>query len=114
MTVRRTFVLLLLCSAFLAQIAGAASPNVVISQVYGGGGSSSGSYTHDYVETFTQSSVAVPIAGWSLQYGSSTGLFASSSSNLYTFPAGTSIGAGKYLLITVGSAGPPAARATAA
>jgi endonuclease G, mitochondrial len=106
MNLRRPFLLLLLCLS-VAVTAGAASPHIVLSQVYGGGGSSSGTpaYTHDYVELFNRSNAAVPIGGWSLQYGSSTGNFASTTTNLYVFPAGTSIGAGKYLLVKLGAAG---------
>lgn len=106
MNLRRPFLLLLLCLS-VAMTATAASPNIVMSQVYGGGGSSSGTpaYTNDYVELFNKSTAAVPIAGWSLQYGSSTGNFASTGSNLFVFPAGTSIPAGKYLLVKLGSAG---------
>ena len=115
MNVRRYSVVLLLCFAFVSQVAMAASPNVVMSQVYGGGGSGSGSpaYTNDYVELFNRSASPVVIGGWSLQYGSSTGQFASSSSNLYVFPAGTSIGAGQYLLVKLGSAGSLGAAFTA-
>ncbi len=48
---------------------------VVISQVYGGGGATSGSpsYTHDYVELHNRSAQPVDITGWSLQYGSASG-----------------------------------------
>jgi endonuclease G len=107
MNVRRTLALLLLCIAAVAPMAYAASPNVVISQVYGGGGATTGSpaYLNDYVELFNSSNTAVAIGGWSLQYGSSTGQFASSSSNLYAIPAGTTIGAGKYLTVKLGAAG---------
>src|SRR5688500_10184507 len=105
MNVRQYSVLLLLCFAVLSQAAFGASPNVVISQVYGGGGATTGSpaYQNDYVELFNYSSAPVSIGGWSLQYGSSTGQFASTGVNLYVFPAGTSIGAGKYLLIKLGA-----------
>ncbi len=106
--IRRSFrLLLLLCLVSLVPVAQAASPNIVLSQVYGGGGSGSGApaYTNDYVELFNTSSAAVPIGGWSLQYGSSTGQFGSSSANVFVFPAGTSIPAGRYLLVKLGSAG---------
>src|SRR5687768_11276652 len=104
---RRISVLLLLCLGSLATVANAASANVVMSQVYGGGGSGTAgtAYTNDYVELFNTSSVAVPIGGWSLQYGSSTGQFGSSSSNIFVFPAGTAIPAGRHLLIKLGAAG---------
>ncbi|HEX6178177.1 MAG TPA: lamin tail domain-containing protein, partial [Thermoanaerobaculia bacterium] len=101
MNVRRLSALLLLCVAFATIPANAASPNVVISQVYGGGGGTSGPpvYSYDYVEIFNRSADDVPIGGWSVQYGSTTGQFGSSSSNIFVFPAGTSIGAGQYLTV---------------
>lgn len=107
MIVRRVSVLLLLCLVSLVPVAHAASANVVMSQVYGGGGSGTAgtAYTNDYVELFNTSSVAVPIGGWSVQYGSSTGQFGSSSANIYVFPSGTTIPAGRYLLVRFGSAG---------
>jgi DNA/RNA endonuclease G (NUC1) len=88
-------------------------PDVVISQVYGGGGASSGSpaYTHDYVELFNQGASTATLTGYSLQYGSSSGQFGSSAGNIYAFPAGTTIAPGKYLSIRLGSAGAPPAGA---
>ncbi len=81
----------------------AVSPNVVISQVYGGGGATTGSptYKNDYVELFNTSSSPAVLTGYSIQYGSSTGNFTS----VYAFPAGTTIPAGKYLFVQVSSAG---------
>ena len=85
----------LLLSTFYPAIptADAASPNIVISQVYGGGGATTGSpaYKNDYIELFNRSATDQVLTGWSLQYGSSTGQFASSAANLYAFPAGTTI-----------------------
>jgi endonuclease G len=93
----------------------AASPNIVISQVYGGGGSGTAgtAYTNDYVELFNTSNAAVPIGGWSIQYGSSTGQFGSSSGNIFTFPAGTSLPAGRYLTVKLGAPGTAGATFTA-
>ncbi|MBI5302527.1 MAG: lamin tail domain-containing protein [Chloroflexi bacterium] len=82
----------------------ALSTNIVISQVYGGGGGS-GYYLYDYVELFNLGTSAASLTGWSLQYGSATGNFGSSSSNIYAFPAGTTIQPGRYLLVQLGSAG---------
>jgi endonuclease G len=114
MIVRRSFTLLLLCLVSLAPMAHAASANIVMSQVYGGGGASSGSpaYTHDYVELFNSSAADVAIGGWSLQYGASTGNFGNSG-NVFAFPAGTSIPAGRYLLVKLGAAGTAGAGFTA-
>lgn len=100
--------------AALAVCALVASPsfaanNVRISQVYGGGGATSGSptYTRDYVELFNSSAAAVNIGGWTLEYGSATGSWGSSASNIFTFPANTLIQPCSYVLVamTAGSAG---------
>lgn len=53
--------------------AAAVSPDVVISQVYGGGGNSGATLRNDFVELFNRGDSAVDLDGWSLQYGSSGG-----------------------------------------
>jgi hypothetical protein len=55
------------------QSAYAVSPNVVISQVYGGGGNTGATYKNDFIELYNHSAVTVDITGWSVQYASSTG-----------------------------------------
>src|SRR3954468_13282529 len=99
MNARRHSLLLSVCSFLFAAATFAASPNVVISQVYGGGGASTGSptYKFDYVELFNTGTSAVPLTNYSVQYGSSTGNFTS----VYTIPTGTSIPAGGYLFLQV-------------
>jgi uncharacterized protein len=47
--------------------------DIVISQVYGGGGNSGATYTHDFIELFNQGSTTVNLSGWSVQYASATG-----------------------------------------
>ena len=47
-------------------------PPVVISQVYGGGGNSGAPVSNDFVELFNPGIAAVSLAGWSVQYGSTT------------------------------------------
>lgn len=81
----------------------AGTGGVVISQVYSGGGAGGSYYLFDYVELFNAGSTSVDLTGYSLQYGSATGQFGSSANNIYTFPAGTSIAAGKYLLVQTGT-----------
>jgi predicted extracellular nuclease len=49
------------------------APDVVISQIYGGGGNSGAPYTHDYVELRNTGSSAVDLSGLSVQYASATG-----------------------------------------
>ena len=57
--------------------AAAISNDVVISQVYGGGGSAAPTYRNDYVELFNRGSSVVSLTGMTLQYASAagTGLF---------------------------------------
>lgn len=81
------------------------SSTIVISQAYGGGGGSTGTYLFDYVELHNISNVPQLLTGFSIQYGSATGQFASTAANLYAFVAGTSIPAGGYLLIQCGPTG---------
>ena len=49
------------------------SPDIVISQVYGGGGNTGAPYTHDFIELFNRGGAPVSINGWSVQYASATG-----------------------------------------
>lgn len=51
----------------------AASPDVVISEVYGGGGNSGAPYTNDFVELYNRGSQPVSLTGWSVQYASRSG-----------------------------------------
>jgi predicted extracellular nuclease len=69
------FHLLALAALFwlgLSPSAGAAG-NVVLSQVYGGGGNSGSVYRNDFIEIFNRSGSAVSLNGWSVQYASSAG-----------------------------------------
>ncbi|WP_328521384.1 lamin tail domain-containing protein [Kribbella sp. NBC_00359] len=58
----------------LAAPSNAASPDVVITEVYGGGGNSGAPYTNDFVELTNNGSSPVDVSGWSVQYASSTGV----------------------------------------
>lgn len=85
--------------------------SVVISQVYGGGGNSGAFYTHDFIELFNPTDAAVSLAGWSVQYASSSGI------NWQVTALDESIAAGGYYLIqqaggTGGEAGLPTPDAT--
>jgi hypothetical protein len=46
---------------------------VVISQVYGGGGNSGATYTNDFIELLNTGTTDVSLNGWSVQYASATG-----------------------------------------
>jgi uncharacterized protein len=51
----------------------AASPTLVVSQVYGGGGNAGATLKNDFVELFNRGSATVDVTGWSVQYGAATG-----------------------------------------
>jgi predicted extracellular nuclease len=46
---------------------------VVISQVYGGGGNAGATYTNDFIELYNRGIVAQNLSGWSVQYASTNG-----------------------------------------
>ena len=48
------------------------SPQIVISQIFGGGGNSGASFRNDFIEIFNRGNSAVDLAGWSVQYASAT------------------------------------------
>src|SRR4051794_12161938 len=50
-----------------------AASDVVISQVYGGGGNLGATYKNDFIELYNRSANDVNITGWSVQYASATG-----------------------------------------
>jgi uncharacterized repeat protein (TIGR01451 family) len=56
-----------------AIVPGGTATNIVISQIYGGGGNASATYQNDFVELFNPLSVAVNLGAWSVQYAASTG-----------------------------------------
>lgn len=58
---------------FSGPVTAEATGNVVISQVYGGGGNSGSTFRNDFIELFNRSNVAVSLSGWSVQYASATG-----------------------------------------
>ena len=59
--------------AGLSTSAFAASPDLVISQVFGGGASNGSTYNRDFIELFNRGSAPVSLKGKSLQYASATG-----------------------------------------
>lgn len=56
-----------------AILSGGTATNVVISQVYGGGGNASATYQNDFVELFNPLPVPVNLTSWSIQYASAAG-----------------------------------------
>jgi predicted extracellular nuclease len=71
------------------------SPDIVISQVYGGGGNAGAFWRQDFIELFNRGAAPVNVAGWSVQYTSSAG---SSWTNRTNITAGV-VNPGQYFLI---------------
>lgn len=70
------------------------SPNIVISQIYGGGGNTGAQFANDYVELFNRGSSPVSLNGWSTQYSGAT-----SSNWLVTPLSNVTLQPGQYYLI---------------
>jgi len=105
----RTPVLTAACFALLFAFADrprAVSSNVIISQIYDGGGNSGAVYTNDFVELFNRGAAAVSLNGMSIQYASATGggAFGANSAQITELPNVT-LAAGQYLLIQEASGG---------
>lgn len=95
-----------LALAVLLVVAGGVNAQVVISQVYGGGGGASPTFSNDFVELHNRGTGAVALAGLSVQYASAsgTGNFA----GVTVLPA-FALQPGQYFLVqmTGGTAGAP-------
>src|ERR1700742_2055535 len=100
----RTLLLSLAATFALASTADAASPDLVVSQVYGGGGNSGATHTHDFIEIFNRGSSPVPLTGKSLQYASATGTgnFGANDTQLTQLPDGM-LDPGQYFLVQEGA-----------
>ncbi|HEX8329882.1 MAG TPA: lamin tail domain-containing protein [Hymenobacter sp.] len=94
--------LLLLLSFLAPALAQAQSTTVVISEVYGGGGTSTSVYRNDFVELYNKTGAAINLTGFSIQSASGTGNFTALSL------AGEIIPANGYLLVQFGGGGNPA------
>ncbi len=65
------------------------SPDVVISQVYGGGGNSGATLTNDFIELYNRGTEPVPLDGWTVQYASAAGTTWAQTPLTGTLPAGS-------------------------
>ena len=50
-----------------------ASPDLVVSQVFAGGGNSGAPFANDFVELFNRGSTTIDVSGWTVQYASAAG-----------------------------------------
>ena len=95
--VKRSVVVAAFFLILVALPAVAVSPNVVISQVYGGGNNTGATYRNDFVEVFNRGAAAVSLTGMSVQYASATGTGTFGSNGVATL-SGT-LSAGQYYLV---------------
>ncbi|TAE24436.1 MAG: hypothetical protein EAZ91_20420 [Cytophagales bacterium] len=73
---------------------------VVISQIYGGGGNTGSTYKNDFIELFNRGNAPVSLAGWSVQYATDAGTSWTPTSLTGTIQAG-----GYYLIQMVAGGG---------
>ena len=74
--------------------------HLVISQLYGGGGNSGATFTHDFIEIYNPTGIPFNLAGWSLQYASAAGTNWTNKQ-----PLGGTIAPGEYFLVQLASGG---------
>ena len=60
-------------AVLVAQPAQAISADVVISEVYGGGGNTGATFTNDFIELYNRGTTTIDVSTWSVQYASATG-----------------------------------------
>ena len=97
---RNGFLVVLFAALALLSVptANAASPDVLVSEVFGGGGNAAAPFTNDYVELFNRGTSTIDVTGWTVQYATAAG-----SSWQATALTG-SIRAGHYYLVQLASA----------
>jgi hypothetical protein len=76
-----------------------ASPDVVVSQVFAGGGNAGAPFANDFVEVFNRGSTAVDVGGWTIQYASAAG------TSWQATALSGSIAPGRHYLVQLASAG---------
>jgi uncharacterized protein len=87
-----------LVALLAAPAARSASPDIVVSQVYAGGGNAGATFTHDFVELFNRGGSAVDVSGWTIQYASASG------TSWQATALSGSIQPGRYYLVQLASA----------
>lgn len=96
--VRLLTALLFVVALLAAPAARSASSDMVVSQVYGGGGNSGATFANDFVELFNRGASAVDLGTWSIQYASASG------TSWQVTPLSGTVQPGKYFLVQLASA----------
>jgi lamin tail-like protein len=101
---RHVFAAALAAALLVAPEAHSASSDMVISQLFAGGGNASAPYANDFVELFNRGATAVDLGTWSIQYASATGTTWQATALSGSVPPG-----GRYLiqLASGGAVGSP-------
>ena len=84
-----------------------ASPDLVVSQVYAGGGNAGAPFANDFVELFNRGSTAVDLSAWTIQYASAAG------TTWQATPLVGSVGPGRHYLVQLAAGAVGAALPTA-
>jgi hypothetical protein len=95
--IRLVLVLFALGALLAAPFAHGATSNVVVSQIFAGGGNAGATYTNDFVELFNRGAAAVNVTGWTVQYASGA------SASWQTTTLSGSIAPGRYYLVQLAS-----------
>ncbi len=83
----------------LRPLSAVAAGDVVISQIYGGGGNSGAAYRNDFVELFNRGTNTISLSGWSVQYSAGSG------ASWQSVPLFGPLAAGQYFLAQLASGG---------
>ena len=95
---RLVLVLFLASALLVAPAARSASSDMVVSQVYAGGGNSGATFANDFVELFNRGTTSVDLSAWSIQYASASG------TSWQVTPLSGSVQSGGYYLLQLASA----------
>jgi hypothetical protein len=94
----RVLLLALLAALLLFPTAARAdASDVVVSQIYGGGGNAGATFRNDYVELFNAGSGTVDLSGWTVQYATAAG------TTWQTTALSGAIAPGRYYLVQLAS-----------
>jgi hypothetical protein len=99
---RRTHLIsiVMLVAALLAvPAAQGSSTDLVIGEVFAGGGNAGATYANDYVELFNRGSASVDLSGWTIQYATAAGTTWSAT------PLTGTLAAGRHYLVQFASGG---------
>jgi len=91
------FTLVVVGGALTVPAARSASPDVVVSQVYAGGGNAGAPFANDFVELFNRGSTSIDVGGWTIQYASAAG------ASWQATPLSGSIAPGRHYLVQLAS-----------